>query len=343
MKYIIYFCLIITLISFSCRNSKVSNDRGIYYWRTSFSMSPSETRFLSDLNIRKIYLRIFDVDWDNGLNAPIPLGEIKFINMPDSSFFIIPVIYITNKAIINLPDQQVDGLADKILNHANSILTWNKINFKELQIDCDWSESTRSKYFLLIAALKKRLIPEHKIISATIRLHQIKYSYRTGIPPVDRGMLMFYNMGKINAMDNLNSIYNDKDASKYTESLKSYPLPLDIVLPMFGWIVHIRNNKIAGLLNESMISELDKEKRFKAWGGNSYSVTESFFLHGNYFMKGDLLKIEEADSKLCRQAALKAASNLNDSPRTVSVFDYDSLKITKYKEEDFSMIYSCFK
>jgi hypothetical protein len=342
MKYLIYFCLIIAIFSFSCGRNGGSNDRGIYYWRTGFSMSQSEIHFLSDLNVRKIYLRVFDVDWDTGLNAPIPLSEIKFTNLPDSSFSIIPVIYITNKAIINLSDQQVDGLADKILYHANSILTVNKIHFKELQIDCDWSESTRSKYFLLISALNKRLIPEHKIISATIRLHQVKYSYRTGIPPVDRGMLMFYNMGKINAMDNLNSIYNDKDAGKYTESLKSYPLALDIVLPMFGWIVHIRDNKITGLLNESMIPELDKEIRFKAWGKTSYSVTESFFLHGNYFMKGDLLKIEEADSKLCRDAALKAAANLKDSRRTVSVFDFDSLKITKYNEEDFTKIYNCF-
>ena len=173
-------------------------------------------------------------------------------------------------------------------------------------------------------------------------LHQIKYSSRTGIPPVDRGMLMFYNMGKINALDNLNSIYNDKDAGKYTGAIKTYPLPLDVVLPMFGWVVHIRDNKITGLLNEEMITELGTDKRFKAWGKNSFSATESFFLHGNYFMKGDLLKIEESDAQLCREAALKAASNLNNTSRTVSVFDFDSLKITKYNEEDFTKIYNCF-
>jgi hypothetical protein len=305
-------------------------------------MSLPEIRFLSDLNIRKIYLRLFDVDWDNVLNAPIPLGEIKFNKLPDSTFSIIPVIYITNKAIANLPDQQVDGLADKILFRVNDILTYNKIKYRELQIDCDWSESTRSKYFLLISDLKKRLLPESKIISSTIRLHQIKYSSRTGIPPVDRGMLMFYNMGKINALDNLNSIYNEKDADKYTGAIKSYPLPLDVVLPMFGWVVHIRDNRITGLLNESMIPELDSDKRFKAWGKNSYSATESFFLHGNYFMKGDLLKIEESDPQLCRDAAIKAAANLNNSRRTVSIFDFDSLKITKYNEEDFTKIYNCF-
>jgi len=305
-------------------------------------MSPPGIRFLTDLNVRKIYLRLFDVEWDNVLNALIPLGEIKFNNLPDSIFSIIPVIYITNKAIANLPDQQVDELAEKILFRVNDILTSNKIRYRELQIDCDWSESTRSKYFLLISDLKKRLLPESKIISSTIRLHQIKYSSKTGIPPVDRGMLMFYNMGKINALDNLNSIYNEKDAGKYTAAIKTYPLPLDVVLPMFGWVVHIRKNKITGLLNESMIPELDSDKRFKAWGKNSYSATESFFLHGNYFMKGDLLKIEESDQQLCREAALKAAANLNNSRRTVSVFDFDSLKITKYNEEDFTKIYNCF-
>ncbi|MDR3611868.1 MAG: hypothetical protein P4L27_14960 [Ignavibacteriaceae bacterium] len=342
MKQINFLFLIISLITFSCSNNRSDNDRAVYYWKTSFSMSPSEIRFLSDLNVRKIYLRVFDVDWDNTLSAPIPLGEIKLNKLPDTSFSIIPVVYITNKAIANLPDQQVDGLADKILFRVNDLLTGNKMKYKELQIDCDWSESTRSKYFLLISDLKKRLITENKIISSTIRLHQIKYSYRTGIPPVDRGMLMFYNMGKINALDNLNSIYNATDAGKYTGAIKSYPLPLDVVLPMFGWVVHIRENKITGLLNEELIPELATDKRFKAWGKNSYSATESFFLHGNYYIKGDLLKIEESDSRLCRDAALKAAANLNNSRRTISVFDFDSLKITKYNEEDFTKIYNCF-
>jgi hypothetical protein len=342
MKRIIFFCLLISLGSYSCRQNRGDNDRGIYYWKTSYSMSPSEIRFLSNLKVRKIYLRLFDVGWDNELNGPIPLGEIKFNNRPDSSFSIVPVIYIINKTIANLADQQVDGLADKILFRTNIILAGNKIKFRELQIDCDWSESTRAKYFLLISDIKKRLLPEGKIISSTIRLHQIKYSSKTGIPPVDRGMLMFYNMGKINTLDNLNSIYNEKDAGKYTASLKSYPLPLDIVLPMFGWVVHIRDNKITGLLNESLIPELAADKRFKAWGKNSYSATESFFLHGNYFMKGDLLKIEESDPQLCRDAALKAAANLKDTRRTISVFDFDSLKISKYNEEDFTKIYNCF-
>ena len=31
-------------------------------------------------------------------------------------------------------------------------------------------------------------------MSATIRLHQVKYRADTGVPPVDRGMLMAYNL-----------------------------------------------------------------------------------------------------------------------------------------------------
>ncbi len=168
----------------------------MYYWKTSFSMSPTEIRFLSDLNVRKIYLRLFDVDWDKELNAPIPLGEITFNNNPDSSFNIIPVIYITNKAIANLPDQQVEALANKIMFRVNYILTSNKIRFKELQIDCDWSETSRSKYFLLIQCLKKHFKSDGKIISSTIRLHQIKYSSKTGIPPVRQGNAYVLQYGK---------------------------------------------------------------------------------------------------------------------------------------------------
>ena len=96
-------------------------------------------------------------------------------------------------------------------------MSTNHLKFKELQIDCDWTESTRDKYFHLLSTLRNELERNKQIISATIRLHQVKYAAITGIPPVHRGMLMYYNMGKINATDN-NSVYDKKIAEKYISS-----------------------------------------------------------------------------------------------------------------------------
>ena len=101
---------------------------------------------------------------------------------------------------------------------------------KEIQIDCDWTDSTRNRFFRFTRTLGKLAHAEHSLISATIRLHQIKYFERTGIPPVDRGVLMFYNMGKLAAASERSSIFNTEDAEKYTSRLSQYPLPMDLIV-----------------------------------------------------------------------------------------------------------------
>ena len=77
-----------------------------------------------------------------------------------------------------------------------SILDVNQLNIpKEIQLDCDWNSSTQKKYFNLIEEMKLYPTWENIVWSATIRLHQLKYPKQTGVPPVNKGVLMFYNMG----------------------------------------------------------------------------------------------------------------------------------------------------
>ena len=59
-------------------------------------------------------------------------------------------------------------------------------------------------------------------------------------------------------------------------------------------------------------------------------------------MKGDILKVENAGIGLCRDAADLVSRNLKDGNRTISIFDYDSLKISKYNGKDFNKIFSLF-
>ena len=334
--------LILLCLLSSCRKNNAPAERGIYYWKTNFSLSPAETQKLHSFHINKIYLRLFDVDWDNGSNSPVPKGEIKFANKPDRSIIIVPVVYITNKTLLNLKQSAAPLLSEKLFRQINHIMNSTDIPFTEAQLDCDWTEKTKEIYFSLIKNLKDKLIKENKIISATIRLHQIKYPEMTGIPPVDRGMLMFYNMGKINSRDDVNSIYNYDDAVKYVSGINNYPLQLDAALPLFGWIVHSRNGDVLDLINESMINDLPEDKRFTLWGKNSYVSNDNFFLHGYYFIKGDMLKVENADIELCRKAAELVSRNIKHNNKTVSLFDYDSLKFSNYYEKDFEKLFGLF-
>jgi hypothetical protein len=52
------------------------------------------------------------------------------------------------------------------------------------------------------------------------------------------------------------SIFDEATAKKYTASLKSYPLPLDAALPIFGWAIHGRAGRIVGSqLRRSVLPE----------------------------------------------------------------------------------------
>ena len=330
---------IFLLITCSC--SRINTDRSFYYWKTTFRLSDTEKKIMQDLNIKKLYIRFFDVNWEQESKV-IPVGKIIFVNKIPSGFKIVPVVYLANKTLINTSYPEVASLADKIYRLVCVIASANLISFSELQIDCDWNESTKDKYFNLLKLLKTQLQKNNAILSATIRLHQVKYEKLTGVPPVDRGMLMFYNMGKISSAGNHNSIYNKADASKYTGYIKKYSLPVDIALPLFSWGIHVRNNKPFELLNNLSVKDFINNINFTTLDNQSYVAAKSFFFKGFYFMKNDVVKIEEIAPPLSKEAADLVAGELKVSNRSVALFHLDSLTLSRYEKKDFEKIFNSF-
>jgi hypothetical protein len=282
------------------------------------------------------------VDWDANRRTAIPLGKIKFLSGISPEIRVIPVVYITNKTFLNLNHTEIKLLTSKVVEQVYYIAKQNKLSFTEIQFDCDWTESTRLKYFSFIDNVKK-LIDKHIKLSATIRLHQVKYYKLTGIPPVQRGMLMFYNMGKIDNCLNRNSIYNSIDVQNYTPYLKNYPLALDAVLPAFSWGIQIRKGKIIGLLNNLNSSDFKNNTNFKYLGKEQYQVTKSFFYNGFYFMDQDLVQVEEITPEICKNAAKEVSGAMKSLPGTIALFHLDSTNLTNYEKKDFEEIFNCFR
>ena len=129
-------------------------------------------------------------------------------------------------------------------------------NTNNLQVDCDWTISTKEKYFNLLILLSNYI--EH--LSATIRLHQIKYVKATGVPPVEKGVVMIYNLDSPADTNIRNSIFSFEKALLYLKgNLEHYPLQLDVALPAFSWGVHFHHGKIKGLIADFHPSDIDKE------------------------------------------------------------------------------------
>lgn len=313
-----------------------------YYWKTTFHLTSSEKQALQKLEIKRLYLRLFDIGWDNTLNAPVPLGKIVFDDHNFYSAEIVPVVYITNRVITNINTNQVATVATHLLKQVQSIAKSGVFSFTELQIDCDWTETTRAKYFGLLKQLSSMAAMNGVKISATIRLHQIKYKQITGIPPVERGMLMFYNMGDLSEATNRNSIYNQHDASKYVSYVSSYPLPLDVALPIFSWAIQRRNGVIVQLISSFNPSDFER-LGFSRIDSGYYKTTTSFFYRGIYFKMDDIIEIESITPKIALEAAMLLSKHIQHTNRSVALFSLDSLNVAPYEKKDFKAIYNCFR
>ena len=322
----------------------VPPERAFYYWKTQWSVSPAILNNLADNRIARLYMRFFDVEWDVIENAPHPVSPLRFQSPAPTTVEVIPVVYIVNAVFQKLEYKNVELLADHVSAMVNRMAKEQGIVFQQLQIDCDWSESSRRNYFHFVDLLARKLRVEHKIVSSTIRLHQIKYAERTGIPPANRGMLMFYNFGRIRADNRKSSIFNAEDAALYSSYIARYPLELDLVLPAFSWSVHSRNGRVLGLLENISEDEIAAFDGFRSLSSNRYLAARSFFFRGRYFMSGDVLQMEMTTPEITRQAALLARHGAGWKKRygTVALFDLDDQHLKNYTRGDIETILSGF-
>ena len=338
--YVLIFGLALLCMASCKRHFTNKPQRAFYYWRSEFTLSDKDVSYMENLGVSKLYLHFFDVSWNEDFGKVLPVDEMKFDSVAHNKFEYIPVVYITNKALEKTQADSINSLGKHILDEVEHIASVHNVKFKELQFDCDWTDDTQKKYFALLTFFHQDLKQKDMLLSATIRLHQVKYKEKTGVPPIDRGMLMFYNMGKINAEAGYNSIYNQRDADKYASYVKSYTLPLDVALPIFGWAVCIRNGKVTSILEKSNDKNFADTAMFSHGGNSIFVARKSFFFHGKYFMKNDTVKLEQVTPDICKDAADNVSGYLKDEPRTVTLFDYDSLYFSTYEKKDLEQVLS---
>ena len=128
----------------------------IYHWKTTFNPTESEWAFIREHDIKRLYLRFFDVALDNHWLeeqlAPIPIATTVFSQIPSEDMETIPVVYITLDAMRDMKGQEAE-YADKIVTRVLAMTKRHKIrNVYEIQLDCDWTGTTRESYFKLCQA-----------------------------------------------------------------------------------------------------------------------------------------------------------------------------------------------
>lgn len=322
ISFLTAFLLCFSGMFYTWNQKSAKITRGMYYWKTNLYLDESDKQFIKNQRIEKLYVKIMDISWNATYKAhPITANDIERNLLADTIVEIIPVVFITNETLKYTKAEEIDTLAKKVVLKIKQLCGKGFEKTKELQIDFDWSPKTKTNYFELLKKIKLT-IPNH-ILSVTLRLHQLKNKYETGIPPADRAMLMLYNMGKVANYNESNSILNIREAKTYL-STSPYALPIDFVLPLFDWAVKFSANKqFESILYNIKANDLDTMPQFKKLPNGNYQFISDYYNIGyNYFNHGDEIRCEGIEknallnlSKLCQQ-------QINTKNYTVSFFEF---------------------
>ena len=331
--------LLLLLLPGGCTPEKAGPVRhAFYHWQTTLDLTGKELTYLDSLEVSRLYVRFFDVDWDEDRQTVVPLAVVQLDTAALRDFEIVPAVFVTTRSMRRLAPEGIDTLAARIFQKITDLAGAQPL--REVQLDCDWTAETREAYFRLLTALRQRMGPG-RVLSTTVRLHQLRYPDRTGIPPADRGMLMCYNTGDLEEWEAGNSILTVGAVEPYLHKAPSYPLPLDLALPVFRWGVLFRDGQLVRLLNELGPEHLTDTSRFVKLGANRFQVSKSTYLDGYYLYRGDRIRTEAVDEATLVETAGLLRRHLG-RPGAVVWYHLDTTTIKRYPHAVLAAIHRQF-
>lgn len=335
---------VLSLVFFfsSCHHPKKVTT-SFYYWKTVYKNNPTEASYLHQFNVHKLYVRIMDINVNEDGISLVPVSPITFKDKLADSIQIIPVVFIVNDILRNITKPQLDDLTVKLANFVRvKVQQAGKTNFSELQIDCDWTTTTRANYFYLLNRLRSNQSIRNKTLSVTLRLHQLKNQKDSGIPPVNRVILMCYNMGNLRKYGNQNSILDISELKKYTGgNIAAYPIPVDVGLPLFKWAVVFRNKKYTGISKKIKFIDLINKNQFIFIGNNIYKAATDLPEYG--LLKADEVRWEEISVLDLKAAADYLSSSIKTDTTNIIYFHLDETVIKPYTFSDLQKVSNLFR
>ncbi|MCG9791056.1 hypothetical protein [Flavobacterium algicola] len=347
MKKVFLIGFVLSLI-LSCKEKSqpVKVSPAFYFWKSNSGLGETESKHLKDLNVHKLYVKLFEVDYNDVQgNFPYEKNKLSSYELRDlDSVKIIPTIFIRNGIFQYNDEKKLDKLADDIVflidkYHKDDYGDKEVLfEYDEIQIDCDWTKTTKDKYFYLLKKIKSL---SGKKLSCTLRLYPYKYPDIMGVPPVDRAMLMCYNLIKPLSEKGKNSILDIEELKKYLNHKTEYQLPLDVALPVFYWSQLYQNNQFVSLLQLTTKEVQSFAKNVKPlW----YEVqNDTTINYSTYLKAGDQIKSEEISTTQLQEAIAVIKENVVfDGETTISLFDLKKGTFKQFSNEEISSIYSAF-
>lgn len=334
-----YSAILLLLFLLSCGKQPRTTHAAFFHWQTRYAPDSTALAYIDKLHCRTLYIKLFDIGREEGSGAIRPYARLELADTAGlAGREIVPCVFITNAVFDGIYEAQIQTLAQKLAAALQTHPLYGRLGPQpEIQFDCDWTPSTREAFFSFLKNIRAQL-PQNTRISATIRLHQYKYPKQTGVPPADRGMLMFYNTGDIDDPEERNSIYDDADARAYLQGApRRYPLPLDVALPVFHWSLVYRDGELWKIIPGLTTAELADTVFFKpvaienaASAAPVWTVKRATLREGHYLRPGDWVRWEGLSPAQLRDAAGQAAQFDLAPDARVAFFHLDSALIRRF-------------
>jgi len=325
----------------SCSNSKP--ETGFYFWKTVFQLDTVEHRALKEVAAKSIYTRIMDIDFDPSGVQAVPVSPITFSQPVPKEQVLIPVVFINQRIFSEMDSLEIRALAHKIVPFVSAkIKQAGKEEFNELQLDCDWTQSSRNKFFYLLKYIQELPALKGIVVSSTLRLHQVKNTVTSGIPPVKKAILMCYNMGNLRQFGNQNSILNQQDLKTYLGgTLRNYPLEMDIALPLFQWFVVFRNNNYIGISKHISEQDINNTTLF-THNPNSNLYILTVDLPKANLKKGDVVRFEKVTQNDLLQTAKFLRGELKGKKHQLIFYHLDQATLANHGNAELQEIIRAF-
>lgn len=299
-------CFLLSLgLTLSCSKPKPMPTmmRSVYYWSTTLNMDSVKTAFMRNYDISRMYIRYFDVVADQSGRA-VPNATLKFATDVSQGIDVVPTVFVMPECL----RQDRSRLAALIVKRVVQMNETNDVyNVKEIQIDCDWTRSTRRLYAEFMQAMLSECHSRHLKLSSTIRLHQLAQTP----PPADRGVLMMYNTGDATDIRCHKPILDMHDAAPYLPRLKDYKLKLSTAYPIFTWRILFRGGRFVGFIHND----------------GEYPILPS-----------DSIALRQPSAADIIEAVNVIGSRRPDANNEIILFDLNNHNINRLKHKDYEKI-----
>ena len=339
--------VLISILSYCCKqegNQNISEHttcNSIYYWKTQFVLTDYDRSFLKTHDIHRLYVKFFDVDDDapnpySEANRIVPVATTVFESPKPDSVEIIPTVYLTLRAIsfIEKSSGGSKEAAQKIVTRVLNMADYNDMGpINEVQLDCDWTESTQDAYFSLCKEVGLLLKEKEIALSSTIRLHQL----RTPAPPVDRGVLMLYNTGNLQSVSEKNSIISLDNVANYLKGKRiDYALPLDFAYPTYSWGLVYWGNHFEGIIHQFDFFNTDL---YEPDGNGYYKAKQYHKVEGESIYEGSRIRMESSPVDIILQVKELVNKAFPDMPHSNIIYHLDSNNLSKYTTDEIKSIF----